>query len=136
MLCCTDLAARGLDLPAVDHVVQLDMATDVVSHLHRVGRAARAGTAARATSFVAAENRDLVAAITAGDTVDQAFSRKRGLRKKLRKAGKPLQPPQEPARRPGPARSSRAELCPGRRAAVDDGERERRRGWARAVRDS
>ena len=72
---------------AVDHVVQLDMATDVVSHLHRVGRAARAGTAARATSFVAAENRDLVAAITAGDTVDQAFSRKRGLRKKLRKAG-------------------------------------------------
>ena len=87
VLCCTDLAARGLDLPAVDHVVQLDMATDVVSHLHRVGRAARAGTAARATSFVAAENRDLVAAITAGDTVDQAFSRKRGLRKKLRKAG-------------------------------------------------
>lgn len=58
VLVCTDLAARGLDLPAVDHVVQLDFATDVVSHLHRVGRAARAGNSARATSFVTDANRD------------------------------------------------------------------------------
>ena len=51
------------------------------------GAARQASGSRSTTSFVAAENRDLVAAITAGDTVDQAFSRKRGLRKKLRKAG-------------------------------------------------
>ena len=84
---CTDLAARGLDLPRVDHVIQFDFATDVVSHLHRIGRAARAGAAGRATSLVDASNADLVEAIQAGATVDQAFSRKRGLRKKIRKAG-------------------------------------------------
>lgn len=87
VLSCTDLAARGLDLPTVDHVVQLDFATDVVSHLHRVGRAARAGKAALATSFVDESNADLVDAILENeDTVDQAFSRKRGLRKRIRKA--------------------------------------------------
>ena len=41
VLVCTDLAARGLDLPEVKRVVQYDFATDAVSHLHRVGRAAR-----------------------------------------------------------------------------------------------
>jgi len=56
-----------------------------VSHLHRVGRAARAGAAACATSFVDASNSDLVAALERGDTVEHAFSRRRGLRKKLRK---------------------------------------------------
>ncbi len=85
VLVCTDLAARGLDLPEVKRVVQYDFATDAVSHLHRVGRAARAGAAASAVSFVDSSNTDLVAALERGDTVEHAFSRRRGLRKKLRK---------------------------------------------------
>jgi len=87
VLVATDLAARGLDLPAVDHVVQYDFATDVVSHLHRVGRAARHGRAAKATSFVTDGDALLVAAVEkGGPTVEAAFSRRRGLRKKKRKA--------------------------------------------------
>ena len=85
VLVCTDLAARGLDLPEVKRVVQYDFATDAVSHLHRVGRAARAGAAASAVSFVDSSNTDLVEALERGDTVEHAFSRRRGLRKKLRK---------------------------------------------------
>ena len=48
-------------------------------------RAARAGAAASAVSFVDSSNTDLVEALERGDTVEHAFSRRRGLRKKLRK---------------------------------------------------
>jgi superfamily II DNA/RNA helicase len=37
----TDIAARGLDLACVDHVIQFDVASDSISYLHRVGRTAR-----------------------------------------------------------------------------------------------
>lgn len=43
ILVCTDLAARGLDIPGVSSVVQLQFAGNVVSHLHRMGRCGRAG---------------------------------------------------------------------------------------------
>ncbi|POM80615.1 DEAD/DEAH box RNA helicase, partial [Phytophthora palmivora] len=41
---CTDIAARGLDTTKVNHVVQFEFASDVVSYLHRIGRTGRAGT--------------------------------------------------------------------------------------------
>jgi ATP-dependent RNA helicase DDX10/DBP4 len=41
LMICTDIAARGLDFPAVDWVVQLDCPDDVDSYIHRVGRTAR-----------------------------------------------------------------------------------------------
>lgn len=82
ILCCTDLAARGLDLPDVQHILQVDFALDVVSYLHRVGRAARAGNKGRATNLYQTHNIDLVNAIP---TVESAFSRRRGFRQKIKK---------------------------------------------------
>ena len=41
VLFATDIAARGLDFPAVDWVVQLDCAEDADTYIHRVGRTAR-----------------------------------------------------------------------------------------------
>lgn len=41
VLLCTDIAARGLDFPAVDWVVQLDCPEDADTYIHRVGRTAR-----------------------------------------------------------------------------------------------
>ena len=43
VLVCTDLASRGLDVPGVSAVVQLQFSGNVVSHLHRMGRCGRAG---------------------------------------------------------------------------------------------
>lgn len=42
VLVATDVASRGVDLPNASHVVQAEFALDVTSHLHRVGRTARA----------------------------------------------------------------------------------------------
>jgi len=38
LMFCTDVAARGLDFPNVDWVVQMDCPEDVATYIHRVGR--------------------------------------------------------------------------------------------------
>lgn len=52
ILFCTDVAARGLDLPNVDLIVQYDPPFSKDDHLHRIGRTARAGREGRATMFL------------------------------------------------------------------------------------
>ncbi|PVU98720.1 hypothetical protein BB559_001326 [Furculomyces boomerangus] len=48
VLFCTDVAARGLDLPEVSHIIQYDAPSDTSSYIHRVGRTARLGKLGRA----------------------------------------------------------------------------------------
>ncbi|KAJ3287523.1 ATP-dependent RNA helicase dbp7 [Rhizoclosmatium sp. JEL0117] len=52
VLICTDVAARGLDLPDIGHVVQYDMPSDVKDYVHRVGRTARVGREGEAVSLL------------------------------------------------------------------------------------
>jgi ATP-dependent RNA helicase DDX51/DBP6 len=52
VLVASDLVARGLDLPALDHVVNYDVPTSAASYVHRVGRTARAGRAGHAWTLV------------------------------------------------------------------------------------
>ena len=62
-LVCTDLAARGLDIPDVDHVVMFDFPRNPVDYLHRAGRTARAGKSGKVTALVAKADRVLASAI-------------------------------------------------------------------------
>jgi ATP-dependent RNA helicase DDX10/DBP4 len=52
LLICTDVAARGLDFPAVDWVIQLDCPDDVDTYIHRVGRTARYQSEGKALLFL------------------------------------------------------------------------------------
>lgn len=52
LLVTTNVAARGLDLPAVSHVINFDIPEDVDTYVHRVGRTARAGRTGVAITFV------------------------------------------------------------------------------------
>ena len=50
-LVATDVAARGIDVSGVTHVINFDLPTDSESYVHRIGRTARAGKAGVAISF-------------------------------------------------------------------------------------
>ena len=51
-LICSDLVARGMDLPMVSHVISYDVPMDMRKYVHRVGRTARAGRAGTAWTLV------------------------------------------------------------------------------------
>lgn len=51
-LICSDLIARGIDLPQVSHVISYDIPSDMRKYVHRVGRTARAGKSGDAWSLV------------------------------------------------------------------------------------
>jgi len=60
VLLTTDVAARGLDIPDVDVVLQFDPPSDPKSFSHRCGRTARAGKSGRATVLLTEEEIDYV----------------------------------------------------------------------------
>ncbi len=56
-LVATDIAARGIDVDGVTHVINFELPNEPESYVHRIGRTARAGAAGIAISFCAADER-------------------------------------------------------------------------------
>jgi ATP-dependent RNA helicase RhlE len=63
VLVATDLAARGIDIHQLPHVVNLDLPNQAEDYVHRIGRTGRAGHNGHAISLVAAEEVELLRAI-------------------------------------------------------------------------
>ena len=63
VLVATDIAARGIDIQQLPHVVNLDLPNQAEDYVHRIGRTGRAGCAGQAVSLVAAEEHELLRAI-------------------------------------------------------------------------
>ncbi len=66
VLVATDVAARGLDIDRISHVINFDIPTDVESYVHRIGRTGRAGREGEAILFVAPRERRLLYSIERG----------------------------------------------------------------------
>ena len=67
ILVATDVAARGLDVERISHVVNYDVPSDTESYVHRIGRTGRAGRSGEAILFVAPRERGLLARDRARD---------------------------------------------------------------------
>lgn len=60
ILVATAVAARGLDIPNVRHVINFDLPSDIDEYVHRIGRTGRVGNVGLATSFFNDNNRNIV----------------------------------------------------------------------------
>lgn len=60
IMVATAVAARGLDIPNVTHVINYDLPTDIDDYVHRIGRTGRAGNTGMATAFFNRGNRGVV----------------------------------------------------------------------------
>jgi superfamily II DNA/RNA helicase len=63
IMVATDVAARGLDIPHIEHVINYDLPGCPEDYIHRIGRTARAGAKGEALSFISGEDRKKYQAI-------------------------------------------------------------------------
>jgi ATP-dependent RNA helicase RhlE len=117
VLVATDIAARGLDIESLPHVVNYDLPHVAEDYVHRIGRTGRAGAEGAAVSLVSHEDRPLLAAIerlmnrkvesrvvpgfepgSASPKSEQAREQRPGHRQHLRQ-GQGQRPQQRPAQR-------------------------------------
>ncbi|HEV3396609.1 MAG TPA: DEAD/DEAH box helicase [Xanthobacteraceae bacterium] len=135
-LIATDIAARGIDVDGISHVVNYDLPNIPESYVHRIGRTARAGAAGIAISFCDADEvpflRDIEKLIRASiPATDQRSSRPAA---KHAQGARPIpsRAPREPARdhNARPAQKTRAgsDRAPERVAPAPQPKHRRRRG--------
>ena len=58
VLICTDVAARGLDIPEVSHIYNYDIPKDAKEYIHRIGRTARAGEEGKVINIITSRDYD------------------------------------------------------------------------------
>ena len=99
ILIATDLAARGLDVSAVTHIINYDLPQDPEVYVHRIGRTARMGARGTAVTFVTSEQgRELT-------TIEMLINREVPVQTIDGFVSKPRsQEPAAPAKPPGPTR--------------------------------
>jgi ATP-dependent RNA helicase RhlE len=106
VLVATDVAARGLDLEHITHVINFDPPADEKDYLHRVGRTARAGRTGTGITFVTPEKTTDVGKIATVLKLHTEFG-DAGLRVEPQRRHPSGAPRSSSGRRPRPARRGR-----------------------------
>jgi ATP-dependent RNA helicase RhlE len=120
-LIATDIAARGIDVDGITHVINYDLPNEPESYVHRIGRTARAGAEGIAISFCDAEEFAYLRSIEKliGLSIPASGEAPRQAQRQAR--------PQQQNRRPGQGRPHRAEGGHERAEQKPRGQRQRRR---------
>jgi superfamily II DNA/RNA helicase len=73
LLVCSDVAARGLDIPAVSHVFNYDVPSNAEDYVHRIGRTGRAGRSGKAYMLLTRDDEKLIASVRKliGDRIEE-----------------------------------------------------------------
>jgi ATP-dependent RNA helicase RhlE len=104
-LVATDVAARGIDVREISHVINFDPPMDSETYVHRVGRTGRAGATGVGITLVAPAERPDVHRLARTLGLDAGIGSARAERGGSRPSGsRPSQPPRRGARPHGPAR--------------------------------
>jgi len=106
VLVATDIAARGIDIEDISHVINYDLPNEPESYVHRIGRTARAGAEGTAYSFCAADERSFLRSIEKLTRMEIDVMRHRYHSQRAQDAvGEEAKPaprkPRAPPRRPG-----------------------------------
>lgn len=124
VLVATDIAARGIDVDGVTHVINFELPNEPESYVHRIGRTARAGASGQAIAFCDPAEREYLEDIerliecrltvigdapAANDGWDKKASGPKNRTKAQHPAGKPGRKPRNKRRRNGRKRASNGE---------------------------
>ncbi len=113
ILVATDIAARGLDIDALPHVVNFELPMVPEDYVHRIGRTGRAGVDGDAVSLVCVDERPLLVAIerqlghAIPNEVVAGFEPDPSIRPEPIRQGSGQRPGQRPGRAPGPMPATR-----------------------------
>ena len=99
VLVATDIASRGIDVPDIDCVINMELPLETENYVHRIGRTARAGGSGLALSFVTRDERGQLKAVerfikkTIPLESDHPFHTEEGMGRDARGARDGLEPP-------------------------------------------
>jgi ATP-dependent RNA helicase RhlE len=111
ILVATDIAARGIDVSSISHVVNYDIPDTTDAYTHRIGRTGRAAKTGDAFTFVTAEDEPLVRSIerVIGEKIERRFLKDFDYKRQAPSRDTEFaRPPREPRRRPEQKRPEHA----------------------------
>jgi ATP-dependent RNA helicase RhlE len=114
ILVATDIAARGIDVLSISHVINYDMPDTTDAYTHRIGRTGRAAKTGDAFTFVSPEDEPLVKSIerVLGKRIERrilkTFDYKKSAPARDAEFARPPRPPQRPRTQPKPAQTGAA----------------------------
>ncbi len=114
ILVATDIAARGIDVLSISHVINYDMPDTTDAYTHRIGRTGRAAKTGDAFTFVSPEDEPLVGSIerVLGKKIERRtlkdFDYEKSAPARDAEFARPPRPPQRPRTQPRPAQTGAA----------------------------